>query len=108
MIEHVLAAETAYARKLKVRQPQPALDDPGALAELREAIVAALQAPMTPAELQRHEMAAALRRPSHRLARAGPRMGDGGQAQRWTLACDHGYNGSSASCAKPVLGKVDT
>lgn len=52
MIDHVLAAETAYARKLEVRQPQPARDDPGAIAELRAAIVAELQAPMAPAQLQ--------------------------------------------------------
>jgi hypothetical protein len=45
LIDHVLAAETAYARKLGVRQRQPVRNDPGAIAELREAIVAALQAP---------------------------------------------------------------
>jgi hypothetical protein len=52
LVDHVLAAETAYARKLAVRQQQPARDDPSAIAGLREAIVAELQAPTAPAQLQ--------------------------------------------------------
>ena len=40
MIDHVLGAESGYARKLGVKQPQPALDDKAAIAELRKAILA--------------------------------------------------------------------
>jgi hypothetical protein len=44
LIDHVLGAEVAYARKLGVRHRQPAHDDPRAIAALREAIIAALRA----------------------------------------------------------------
>jgi hypothetical protein len=44
LIEHVLRAESAYARKLGVKQRQPAIDDAAAIAALREAISAALLA----------------------------------------------------------------
>lgn len=43
LIDHVLGAEVAYARKLGVKQRQPARDDAAAIAALREAIGAALQ-----------------------------------------------------------------
>jgi hypothetical protein len=45
IVEHVLAAEAAYARKLGVRQPQPALGDTDAVAALRQAILAVLGQP---------------------------------------------------------------
>jgi len=45
MVDHVLGAEAAYARKLGVKHPQPAIDDPAAVAALREDIVAVLRAP---------------------------------------------------------------
>lgn len=51
LIDHVLAAETAYARKLAVRQQQPARDDPAAIAALHQAMVAALEAPDAQAQL---------------------------------------------------------
>jgi hypothetical protein len=45
MLEHVLGAEAAYARKLGVKHPQPALGDAEAIASLREAILAVLRGP---------------------------------------------------------------
>ena len=44
LIAHVLGAETAYARKLGVKHREPAPDDAAAIAALREAIGAALEA----------------------------------------------------------------
>jgi hypothetical protein len=44
ILEHVLGAEAAYARKLGVRHRQPELDDDAAVKALREDIVGALQA----------------------------------------------------------------
>lgn len=43
MVDHVLGAEQAYARKIGVRQRQPAFDDSAAIAELRSAIAAAIR-----------------------------------------------------------------
>jgi hypothetical protein len=40
LIDHVIGAETAYARKLGVKVKQPAIDDIAAIEELREAIAA--------------------------------------------------------------------
>jgi hypothetical protein len=45
MVDHVVGAEAAYARKLGVRQRQPSIDDKAAIGALREAIVAVLGAP---------------------------------------------------------------
>ncbi len=45
IVDHVLGAETAYARKLGVKQRQPAIGDTAAIAALRDAIVTALRAP---------------------------------------------------------------
>ncbi len=45
MVEHVLAAEAAYARKIGIRQRQPARDNPAAVAALRAGILEALRAP---------------------------------------------------------------
>jgi hypothetical protein len=45
MVDHVLGAEAAYARKLGVRQRQPAAGNEAAIAALREAIVAVLGVP---------------------------------------------------------------
>jgi hypothetical protein len=45
MIDHVLGAETAYARKLGVRHKQPAIDDPKAIEALRADLVAVLAGP---------------------------------------------------------------
>jgi hypothetical protein len=45
MVDHVLGAEAAYARKLGVRHRQPAIDDDGAIAALRDDIAAVLRAP---------------------------------------------------------------
>jgi hypothetical protein len=42
MVDHVLAAEAAYARKLGVKLKPPAIDDITAIEELREAIAAVL------------------------------------------------------------------
>jgi len=44
MVEHVLAAEHAYARKLGVRVPQPGRGDTKAISATREAILDALRA----------------------------------------------------------------
>jgi hypothetical protein len=44
IFEHVLGAETAYARKLGLRLQQPAATDVAAVREHRNAIVAALRA----------------------------------------------------------------
>lgn len=43
IIDHVLGAEMAYARKLGIKQRQPARDDRAAIATLRDSISAALQ-----------------------------------------------------------------
>jgi hypothetical protein len=45
MLDHVLGAEAAYARKLGIKRPQPALGDAEAIASLRQAIVAVLRGP---------------------------------------------------------------
>jgi hypothetical protein len=45
MLDHVLGAEAAYARKLGVKRPQPALDDAEAIAALRQEILAVLRSP---------------------------------------------------------------
>jgi hypothetical protein len=45
IIGHVIAADTAYARKLGVKLKQPAIGDIAAIGELREAIAAVLGAP---------------------------------------------------------------
>jgi hypothetical protein len=42
IIDHVLGAETSYARKLGVKQRQPAMDDHDAIAALRDAVLAVL------------------------------------------------------------------
>jgi hypothetical protein len=47
IVRHVLAAETAYARKLGVRLREPAADDTRAVGELHDAILAAVQASAT-------------------------------------------------------------
>ena len=44
MVEHVLGAETAYARKLGLRLKQPSVGDSAAVREHRNAIVAGLRA----------------------------------------------------------------
>src|SRR6266540_639733 len=45
MVDHVLGAETAYARKLGIRHRQPAIGDAAAIADLRTAIIAVLREP---------------------------------------------------------------
>ena len=45
MIDHVIVAETAYARKLGVKLKQPAIDDLTAIEELRTSIAAVVGAP---------------------------------------------------------------
>jgi hypothetical protein len=45
LIDHVIVAEAAYARKLGVKRKQPAIDDIAAIEELREAIAAVVGAP---------------------------------------------------------------
>jgi len=45
MVDHVLAAEAAYARKIGVRHRAPGHDDPAAIGALRADIIAALTAP---------------------------------------------------------------
>jgi len=45
IVDHVLGAEAAYARKLGIKHPQPAIDDAAAIASLREDILELLQAP---------------------------------------------------------------
>src|SRR5262249_30221587 len=45
MIDHVLGAEAAYARKLGVKHAQPARDDAVAIAALHDGIIGALEAP---------------------------------------------------------------
>ena len=51
LIDHVLGAETTYARKLGVKLKQPAIDDVAAIEELRKAIVAVVGAPSDGAPL---------------------------------------------------------
>ena len=45
LIDHVIGAETAYARKLGVKLKRPASSDIAAIEELREAIAAVVGAP---------------------------------------------------------------
>jgi hypothetical protein len=45
LIDHVIGAETAYARKLGLKLKQPAIDDIAAIEELREVIAAVVGAP---------------------------------------------------------------
>jgi hypothetical protein len=45
MLDHIVGAETAYARKLGVKMRQPAFDDAAAVGELRGAILAVIGAP---------------------------------------------------------------
>jgi hypothetical protein len=45
MLDHVVGAETMYARKLGVKMRQPEFDDAAAVGELREAILAVIGAP---------------------------------------------------------------
>src|SRR5215470_13095307 len=45
MVEHVLGAESSYARKIGVRYPQPAVGDAAAIANARAALFAALDRP---------------------------------------------------------------
>jgi hypothetical protein len=45
LIDHVIGAETVYARKLEVKFKQPAIDDIAAIEELRESIAAVVGAP---------------------------------------------------------------
>ncbi len=51
VIDHVLGAEVAYARKLGIKHRQPARDDAAAIAALRDDIVAALRVPSDGAPL---------------------------------------------------------
>lgn len=43
VLQHVLGAETSYARTLGVKHPEPALDDPAAIKALRDDIIHALR-----------------------------------------------------------------
>ncbi len=45
LIEHVIGAEAAYARKLGVKLKQPTIDETAAIEELRESIAAVVGAP---------------------------------------------------------------
>jgi hypothetical protein len=45
MVDHVLGAEAAYARKLGIKHRQPAIDDRAAIEALRDDIAAVLRAP---------------------------------------------------------------
>ena len=45
IVDHVLGAEVAYARKLGIKHPQPARDDRAAIEAIREEILAVLRAP---------------------------------------------------------------
>jgi len=45
ILDHVLGAEAAYARKLGIKHPQPALGDTGAIQALRDDILTALSGP---------------------------------------------------------------
>jgi hypothetical protein len=45
MLDHVLGAEAAYARKIGIRHKQPALGDDTAIEELREALLAVIGSP---------------------------------------------------------------
>jgi hypothetical protein len=69
LIDHVIGAETAYARKLGVRLKQRAIDDIAAIQDLREAIAAVVgrlfERPTRDAQRLDH----ALRGPPDRLAR---------------------------------------
>jgi hypothetical protein len=45
MVDHVVGAEAAYARKLGIKHRQPAIDDQAAIAALRDDIAAVLRKP---------------------------------------------------------------
>ena len=44
VVQHVLSAERSYARQVGVKHPEPAFDDPAAVASLRQAITSAPRA----------------------------------------------------------------
>jgi hypothetical protein len=45
IVDHVLGAEAAYARKLGIKHPQPGRDDAAAIAAMREDVLEVLRAP---------------------------------------------------------------
>jgi hypothetical protein len=45
IVDHVIAADTAYARKLGVKRKQPVINDVSAREELREAVAAVVGGP---------------------------------------------------------------
>jgi hypothetical protein len=45
MLDHIVGAEVAYARKIGVKRKQPAFDDEAAIAEMRAAMLAVIGAP---------------------------------------------------------------
>lgn len=78
LIDHVIGAETAYARNLGVKRRQPAIGDFAAIEELREAIAAVLSAPSGGSPLLAWRLDHPLRGPPDRLARPRARLGDAG------------------------------
>ncbi len=78
LIDHVIGAETAYARKLGVKRRQPAIGDFAAIEELREAIAAVLSAPSGGSPVWPGGWTTRLRGPPDRLARPRARLGDAG------------------------------
>ncbi len=78
IIDHVIGAETAYARKLGVKLKQPAIDDIAAIEEQREAIAAVAGTASDGSSRVAQRLDHALRGPPDRLARARACLGDAG------------------------------
>src|SRR2546426_9390307 len=75
LIDHVIGAETAYARKLGLKLKQPAIDDIAAIEDLHEAIAAVVGAPSDGSPRGAQRLDHALRGPPDRLARPRTYLG---------------------------------
>ena len=94
IIDHVIGAETAYARKLGVKLKQPATDNLTAIQELREAIAAVLGCPIGRLTRGAQRLDHALRGSPDGLARPRACLGDAGPG---------GKPGGAARTAQPGL-----
>ena len=85
MLQHVLAAEVSYIRKVGLKIPEPSFDDRAAIAAERAAVLEVLRAArQARAQAVGHvvqAVAVSLHRPPHRVARPRPRLGDGGPSR---------------------------
>ncbi len=79
IVDHVVGAEAAYARKIGIAHKAPSGADAEAVAALRTEILEAVRDPELRLATPVEAVAGPVRPPPHRLARARPRLGDRGQ-----------------------------